>query len=55
MRIRIYWDEVIKSVTNSLWLVDANVFRIYVPRALLQAYKDAPERSNISDSKFFSN
>lgn len=48
----LYWDQVIKSYSNSMWLVNANVRRIYVPSDLLTAYQNDSNWSNIDDSKF---
>ena len=48
----IYWDQVVKSYSNSLWLNNANVYRIYVPDDLLEAYKSDGNWSNINDEKF---
>lgn len=48
----IYWDQIVKSYSNSMWLSDANVYRIYVPQDLVEAYKNDGNWSNISDNKF---
>lgn len=48
----IYWDQIVRSYSNSMWLNDTNVYRIYVPQDLVEAYKSDGNRSNISDDKF---
>ena len=48
----LYWNEVVRSYRNSLWLEDANVYRIYVPSSLLTSYQNDWNWSNISDNKF---
>lgn len=48
----LYWEWVIVWDTNSLWLSDANVYRIYVPSNLVNAYKNSSAWSNITSTKF---
>ena len=47
-----YWSDVIKWVTNSLWLTNDNVYRIFVPSDLVTAYQNDSMWSNIDDNKF---
>jgi len=47
-----YWTWVIEWSTNSLWLIDANVYRIYVPSNLVNAYRNSPNWTNITSTKF---
>lgn len=48
----IYGSDVVKWVTNSLWLSNDKIYRIFVPSNLVSAYQNDNQWSNIDDNKF---